>query len=68
MLAGNRLIFRLLSSYSLVLQQVAVDLGKLFHQRSLLVVRLKEPVLMRAELFQFSFKELVFLPGNGLLI
>lgn len=32
------------------------------------MVGLKQPVLVRAELFQFSFEKLRLLPSNGLLV
>ena len=32
------------------------------------MIGLEEPVLVWAKLFQFSFEELAFLPGDGLLI
>lgn len=32
------------------------------------MVRLEKPILMRAELLQFSLKELAFFPGNGLFV
>lgn len=63
-LSLNGLVFALLRPHSLVLEKGIEGLGKVLHQRRLLVICLQEACLVRLELFQFLLEELSFVVGD----
>lgn len=61
-------VLRLLCSYPLVLQEVAVYLGQVFHQAALFMVCLQQSILVRSELLQLRLEQLILLVGDCLLV
>lgn len=62
------LVFALLGSYSLVLQQRIERAAKILQQCRLLVVGLHESVIVLAILLQFLLEELILVVGYRFLI
>ncbi len=60
-LPSKAFIFRLLCFDPLILEKDTVSLGQLLHERSLLVGRLQQTVLVRSVLLKLGLKELILL-------
>ena len=61
-------IFGLFRADALILEEVAIGLGELFHKGGLFVICLEEAILVRSKLFEFSFEKLVLVVGYRLLV